>query len=68
MDLSPAIVRVSRAWKRRSVRRLAGQVPALPSRSEMPAEELALEWHRSRSRCSWRPGTVTAAPAGQAGR
>jgi len=30
MDLSPAIVRVSRAWKRRSVRRLARQVPALP--------------------------------------
>ena len=28
MDLSPAVVRVSRAWKRRSVRRLAGQIPA----------------------------------------
>ena len=40
MDLAPAIVRVSRAWKRRSVRRLARQVPAL---SVPPAEELA-DW------------------------
>jgi hypothetical protein len=43
MDLSPAVVRVSRAWKRRSVRRLAGQVPALPAPREIPVEELA-EW------------------------
>jgi type IV secretory pathway TraG/TraD family ATPase VirD4 len=28
MDLSPAVVRVSRAWKRRSVRRAAAQEPA----------------------------------------
>jgi type IV secretion system protein VirD4 len=41
MDLSPAVVRVSRAWKRRSVRRLAVQVPALPALREIPAEELA---------------------------
>ena len=40
MDLAPAIVRVSRAWKRRSVRRLARQAPALPV---PPAEELA-DW------------------------
>ena len=43
MDLSPAVVRVSRAWKRRSVRRLAISVPALPARREIPVEELA-EW------------------------
>jgi len=43
MDLSPAIVRVSRAWKRRSVRRLARQIPALPAPQEMPADELA-DW------------------------
>ena len=42
MDLSPAVVRVSRAWKRRSVRRLARQVPVLPVPREMP-EELA-DW------------------------
>jgi type IV secretion system protein VirD4 len=41
MDLSPAVVRVSRAWKRRGVRRLARQVPALPAPREMPADELA---------------------------
>ena len=41
MDQSPAIVRVSRAWKRRSVRRLARQVPALPAWREIPAEEMA---------------------------
>ena len=41
MDLSPAVVRVSRAWKRRSVRRLA--VPALPAPREIPVGELA-EW------------------------
>jgi hypothetical protein len=41
MDLSPAVVRVSRAWKRRSVRRIAGQAPALPAPREIPAEELA---------------------------
>jgi hypothetical protein len=41
MDLAPAIVRVSRAWKRRSVRRLARQVPALPARREIRVEELA---------------------------
>ena len=69
MDLSPAIVRVSRAWKRRSVRRLAGQVPALPVPQEIPAEELASRRHRSRIRSSWRPGTVTAAkPARWLGR
>jgi hypothetical protein len=43
MDLSPAVVRVSRAWKRRSVRRLAGQVSALPAPREIPVEELA-DW------------------------
>ena len=41
MDLSPAVVRVSRAWKRRSVRRLARQVPALPVLREIPAADLA---------------------------
>ena len=41
MDLSPAVVRVSRAWKRRSVRRLAGQVPVLPVPREIPVPELA---------------------------
>jgi type IV secretion system protein VirD4 len=41
MDLAPAIVRVSRAWKHRSVRRLTRQVPALPAWREIPAEELA---------------------------
>jgi type IV secretion system protein VirD4 len=40
MDLSPVIVRVTRAWKRRSVRRLARQVPAAPALREIPAEEL----------------------------
>jgi hypothetical protein len=40
MDLSPVVVRVSRAWKRRSVRRLAVPVPALPAPREMPAEDL----------------------------
>jgi type IV secretion system protein VirD4 len=43
MDLSPVVVRVSRAWKRRSVRRLAGPVPALPAPREVPEEELA-DW------------------------
>jgi type IV secretory pathway TraG/TraD family ATPase VirD4 len=43
MDQSPAIVRVSRAWKRRSVRRLARQVPALPAWREIPSEDLA-DW------------------------
>ena len=41
MDLAPAIVRVSRAWKRRSVRRLAGQVPVLPVLREISVTELA---------------------------
>jgi len=41
MDLSPVVVRVSRAWKRRSVRRLAVPAPALPAPREMPAEELS---------------------------
>jgi type IV secretion system protein VirD4 len=41
MDLSPVIVRVSRAWKRRSVRRLARQVPALSISRDIPAEEPA---------------------------
>ena len=41
MDLAPVIVRVSRAWKRRSVQRLARQIPALPAPWEIPAEELA---------------------------
>jgi type IV secretory pathway TraG/TraD family ATPase VirD4 len=41
MDLSPAIVRVSRAWKRRSVRRLARQVPVFPAMVEVPEDELA---------------------------
>ena len=41
MDQSPAIVRVARAWKRRSVRRLARQAPALPAPWEIPAEDLA---------------------------
>jgi type IV secretion system protein VirD4 len=41
MDLSPAIVRVARAWKRRSVRRLARQVPVFPAMVEVPEEELA---------------------------
>jgi type IV secretion system protein VirD4 len=40
MDLSPAVVRVSRPWKRRSVRRLAFQAPALPALREIPAAEL----------------------------
>ena len=37
MDLSPAIVRVSRAWKRRSVRRLAS-APRLPLQRTEEAE------------------------------
>lgn len=43
MDLSPAIVRVARAWKRRSVRRLARTVPVFPAMVEVPEAELA-EW------------------------
>jgi hypothetical protein len=41
MDLSPVIVRVSRAWKRRGVRRLASPAPALPTLREIPAEDVA---------------------------
>jgi type IV secretion system protein VirD4 len=41
MDLSPAIVRVSRAWKRRSVRRLAPQVLVIPGVQAMPEPEMA---------------------------
>lgn len=41
MDLSPVIVRVSRAWKRRSVRRLARQVLPAAAVLETPAEDLA---------------------------
>ena len=43
MDLSPAIVRVARAWKRRSVRRLARMVPVFPAMVEVPEDEMA-EW------------------------
>ena len=43
MDLSPVVVRVSRAWKRRSVRRLARLAPPLPAPWEIPADELA-DW------------------------
>jgi type IV secretion system protein VirD4 len=43
MDLSPVIVRVSRAWKRRSVRRLAGMAPAMPAPRELPAGDQAGE-------------------------
>ena len=62
MDLAPAIVRVSRAWKRRSVRRLARQVPVLP----VPREIRRRTWPTGRCRSPpppppWRPRTATAA-------
>jgi type IV secretion system protein VirD4 len=40
MDLSPVIVRVSRAWKRRSVRRAAPVLPPLQRTGEAEAPEL----------------------------
>jgi hypothetical protein len=46
MDLAPTVVRVNRAWRRRGVRRLAGQLPALPVSREIPAEDLA-DWAAS---------------------
>ena len=61
MDLSPAVVRVSRAWKRRSVRRLAGQVRSLPALREIPAEELA-DWPVPE------PGPVLASVNGHGGK
>ena len=42
MDLAPAIVRVSRAWKRRGVRKLTSAPALLPVRTE--AAEPVLEW------------------------
>ena len=65
MDLSPAIVRVSRAWRRRSVRRLARQVPALPAPREIPAGELA-DWPVPHS--TPEPGPVPAASNGHGGK
>ena len=65
MDLSPAIVRVSRAWKRRSVRRLARQVPALPVPRVMPADELPTG--RCRIPCR-SPAPVPAAANGHGGK
>jgi type IV secretion system protein VirD4 len=61
MDLSPAVVRVSRAWKRRSVRRLACQVLALPAPREIPVEELA-DWPAPE------PGPVLASANGHGGK
>jgi hypothetical protein len=42
MDLSPVIVRVSRAWKRRGVRRLASVPSLLPLQRTGEAEEREL--------------------------
>jgi type IV secretion system protein VirD4 len=61
MDLSPAVVQVSRAWKRRSVRRFAGQVPVLPALREIPEEELA-------DRLAANPGPVLAPANGHGGK
>jgi type IV secretory pathway TraG/TraD family ATPase VirD4 len=61
MDLAPVIVRVSRAWKRRSVRRLARQVPALRAPWEVPAEEMA-DWTGPE------PGTVPVSANGHGGK
>jgi hypothetical protein len=61
MDLAPAVVRVSRAWKRRSVRRLARQVPVLPAPREIPADDLV----------SWtgpEPGAVPVSANGHGGK
>jgi hypothetical protein len=65
MDLSPAIVRVSRAWKRRGVRRLARQARPLPVLREMPAEELA-GWPVPHP--APEPGLVPAASNGHGGK
>jgi len=62
MDLSPAVARVNRAWKRRSVRRLARQIPALPAPREIPADEVPEEV------AEWLvPGPVLAAANGHRG-
>jgi len=55
------VVRVSRAWKRRSVRRLACQVLALPAPREIPVEELA-DWPAPE------PGPVLASANGHGGK
>jgi type IV secretion system protein VirD4 len=64
MDLSPAIVRVSRAWKRRSVRRLAAQARAFPF-PRLPQEKLA-GWPAPQPEPE--PGLVLASANGHGGK
>jgi hypothetical protein len=64
MDLSPALVRVSRAWKRRSVRRLAAQARAFPF-PRLPQEELT-GWPAPQPEPE--PGLVLASANGHGGK